>query len=235
MQQTSIPDQEKATLKRTFRKDLKGEVALRLFTQMPSPIAIPGRECKYCPQTQQMMEELASLSPKLNLETVDFYAEPDLAEEYGITRIPALVIGSKTGSRVRFFGIPAGYELGMIIEDIKTISNGTTPLSMDTRKRLRAINSPVHIQVFVTPDSVYCPSMARLSHALAMANEHITADVIELQEFPALGNKYGIRSVPLTVINDYTQAVGVVLEPELVAKVVEAGVRKVEKPDEKSP
>ena len=43
MQKALIPDQEKATLKRTFRKDLKGEVALRLFTQMPSPIAVPGR------------------------------------------------------------------------------------------------------------------------------------------------------------------------------------------------
>jgi glutaredoxin-like protein len=225
MQKALISDQ--ATLKRNFRKDLKGEVALRLFTQLPSPIAVPGRDCKHCAQTQQMMEELVSLSPKLNLETVDFYAEPALAEEHGITRIPAIVIGSDTGSRVRFFGIPAGYELGMIIEDIKTISNGTTPLSMDTRKRLRAINSPVHIQVFVTPDSVYCPSMARLAHALALANEHITADVIELQEFPALGKKYGVRSVPLTVINDLTQALGVVLEPEFVAKVVEAGVRNV--------
>lgn len=231
MQQTLIPNQEKATLKRTFRKDLKGNVALRLFTQLASPIAVPGRECKYCPQTQQMLEELTALSPKLRLETVDFYADPAIAEEHGITRIPAIVIGSESGSRVRFFGIPAGYELGMLIEDIKTISTGTTPLSMDTRKRLRTINSPVHIQVFVTPDSVYCPSMARLAHALALANEHITADVIELQEFPALGRKYGVRSVPLTVINDYTQALGVVLEPELVTKVVEAGVRA----DETSP
>ena len=171
MQKALISDQ--ATLKRNFRKDLKGEVALRLFTQLPSPIAIPGRDCKYCPQTQQMMEELVSLSPKLNLETVDFYAEPAVAEEHGITRIPAIVIGSDTGSRVRFFGIPAGYELGMIIEDIKTISNGTTPLSMDTRKRLRAINSPVHIQVFVTPDSVYCPSMARLAPALEIGRAHV--------------------------------------------------------------
>ena len=106
--------------------------------------------------------------------------------------------------------------------DIKTISNGTTPLSMDTRKRLRAVNSPVHIQVFVTPDNVYCPSMARICHALALANEHITADVIELQEFPELGRRYRVRSVPLTVINDFTQALGVVLETELVDKILEA-------------
>ena len=38
-QQALIEDQQKAQLKRTFRKDLKTEVELRLFTQRPSPIA----------------------------------------------------------------------------------------------------------------------------------------------------------------------------------------------------
>ncbi len=77
-QQGLIPDQEKSQIKRTFRKDLKSEVYLRLFTQRPSPIAVPGRECRYCLQTQQMLEELAALSPKVHLETVDIYAQPGL-------------------------------------------------------------------------------------------------------------------------------------------------------------
>ena len=45
-----------------------------------------------------------------------------------------------------------GYEFATIIEDIKTLSRGVSPLSMDTRKRLRKINQKVHIQVFVTPN-----------------------------------------------------------------------------------
>ena len=39
-QQALIQDQQKAQLKRTFRKDLKADVELRLFTQRPSPIAV---------------------------------------------------------------------------------------------------------------------------------------------------------------------------------------------------
>ena len=46
-QQALIPDQEKSQIKRTFRKDLKAEVYLRLFTQRPSPITVPGRVCWY--------------------------------------------------------------------------------------------------------------------------------------------------------------------------------------------
>ena len=229
-QQALIPDQEKSRLKRTFRKDLKAEVSLRLFTQRPSPIAVPGRDCKYCPQTQKMLEELAALSPKVHLETVDIYTQPDLAREEGITRVPAITFGLEGGPgggpKLRFFGIPMGYQMSVIIENIRTISRGVSPLSMDTRKKLRRINQPVHIQVFVTPDSAQCPPIARLAHALALENQNITADVVEIEEFPALGRQYGVRSVPLTVVNDLTQIAGVVNEAEFVAKIIQCGVRQ---------
>ncbi len=229
-QQALIPAQEKSQIKRTFRKDLKAEVHLRLFTQRPSPIAVPGRECKYCLQTQQMLEELASLSSKVHLETVDIYAQPGLAREEGITRVPAIVFGPKEGltggPKLRFFGIPMGYLMAVVVENIRTISRGVSPLSMDTRKKLLKINQPVHIQVFVTPDSPQCPPVARLAHALALENQNITADVVEIEEFPALGRQYGVRSVPLTVMNELTQIAGVVTESEFVEKIIQCGVRQ---------
>lgn len=227
--QALIPDQEKSQLKRTFRKDLKAEVQLRLFTQRPSPIAVPGRDCKFCAQTQQMMEELAALSPKVHLETVDIFAQPELALEESITRVPAIVFGGKSsepGPKLRFFGIPMGYQMAVIVENIRTISRGVSPLSMDTRKKLRAINQSVHIQVFVTPSNIQCPSIARLAHALALENQNITADVVEIEEFPALGQQYGIRSIPFTVVNELTQIAGVVSESEFVEKIIQCGVRK---------
>ena len=225
-QQALIQDQQKAQLKRTFRKDLKAEVELRLFTQRPSPIAVPGRECRYCAQTQQMLEELVALSPKLHLETIDIYAQPDLARDEGISRVPALAFGVKGKAKLRFFGIPMGYQLAVVVENIKTISRGVSPLSMDTRKKLREINQPVHIQVFVTPTSAECPQIARLAHALALENENITADVIEIEEFPALAQQYGVRSVPFTMVNEFTQVAGNVTEPEFVEKIIQCGVRR---------
>ena len=223
-QQVLITNQNKSQLKRTFRKDLKNEVKLRLFTQKPSPVTIPGRECAYCLRTQQLMEELAALSPKLHLETIDFYQESQVASDQGVTRIPAIVMGDDGASRVKFYGIPLGYALATIVEDIKTISRGVSPLRTDTRKKLRQVNRPVHIQVFITPTDVDCPSQARLAHALALDCPHITADVIEVQEYPAMAQTYGIRSVPLTVVNEYSRWTGVTPEALLLEKVLEVGV-----------
>ena len=223
MQQPLISDRDKAQLKRTFRKDLTGEVTVRLFTQKPSPVSIPGRECRSCPQTQQLMEELSALSPKVNLETIDFYQDPQLAKDQGVARIPAILLGTNGPSRVKFYGIPLGYELATIVEDIKTISRGVSPLSMETRKKLRRMNKPVHIQVFVTPTCTFCPGQARLAHAFALDCPLITADVIQVQEFPALAKTYSVRSVPLTVINEYTKFNGAVTEGQLLDKVMQAG------------
>ena len=119
-----------------------------------------------------------------------------------------------------------GLQLAVVVENIKTISRGVSPLSMDTRKKLRSINQPVHIQVFVTPTSAECPPIARLAHALALENVNITADVVEIEEFPALVQQYSVRSVPFTVVNELTQIPGLVTESEFVEKIIQCGVRQ---------
>lgn len=67
--------------------------------------------------------------------------------------------------------------------------------------------------------------MGRLAHALALENPLISADVVEVQEFPSLASTYGVRSVPLTVINERIRVLGAVPEADLLQKVLEAGVR----------
>jgi predicted DsbA family dithiol-disulfide isomerase len=57
-----------------------------------------------------------------------------------------------------------------------------------------------------------------VAHQLAMENPRIVADVIEANEFQDLSERYGVRSVPKTVINDRIEFVGSLPE----AKVLEA-------------
>ena len=47
---------------------------------------------------------------------------------------------------------------------------------------------------------------------MAIANLHVVADVVEVSEFPDLVNRYGVRGVPQTVINESVQFVGNVPE-----------------------
>jgi predicted DsbA family dithiol-disulfide isomerase len=63
---------------------------------------------------------------------------------------------------------------------------------------------------------------ASLAHKLAIANAHITADVVEVSEFPELAQRYSIYGVPKTVINETVQFEGAVPEQVFVAQVLAA-------------
>ncbi len=147
-----ISDQDRQTLEERFRKELKRKITLKLFTsQLAGQIFVPGRECATCPQTQQILEELTSLSPMLELETVDFYSQAQAARESGVERIPAIVVTRGEDASVKYYGLPSGYEFVTIIESAIEMSKPRTSLSADTRKKLKLVDQDVHIQVFVTP------------------------------------------------------------------------------------
>jgi len=59
-----------------------------------------------------------------------------------------------------------------------------------------------------------------LAHKLAMANDLITADMVEATEFPHLANKYQVYGVPRTVIEDVIHIEGAVPEGTLVSQLM---------------
>lgn len=65
--------------------------------------------------------------------------------------------------------------------------------------------------------------MARAAYQLAMASDKITADVVEVQEFPDMARRYQIRGVPMTVVNDVQTLMGNVGGGQLLAAVLQSG------------
>ena len=64
--------------------------------------------------------------------------------------------------------------------------------------------------------------MARVAHAMAIESGRVTADVVEIQEFPALAQAYGVRGVPMTVVNGSVVFSGAVTEQEFLSHLLEA-------------
>jgi predicted DsbA family dithiol-disulfide isomerase len=61
-----------------------------------------------------------------------------------------------------------------------------------------------------------------LAHKLAIENEHITADVVEVSEFIDMAQLYQVRGVPKTVVNDRIEIMGAVPEPRFIQEVLKA-------------
>ncbi|HZD11080.1 MAG TPA: thioredoxin family protein [Candidatus Binatia bacterium] len=183
-------------------------------------------ECQFCRETRQIAEELADLSPLISLEIYDFEDEREIAEQYGIDKIPATVImlGGETPKDygIRYYGIPSGYEFSSLVQDVLMIGAGDPGLSQPTEQWLAKLTKPMHLQVFVTPTCPYCPRAVVLAHQLAMASDLVRADMVEATEFPHLSMKYQVMGVPRTVINETVFQEGAAPEQLILAKMQEA-------------
>jgi len=206
-----LKEKDREAVKKEFEK-LKDDVTLIVFTQ--------ELECEYCKETRELVEELASLSDKIKFEVYNFAIDKEKALEYGIDKIPAIVVKGARDYGIRFYGIPAGYEFTTLVEDIIDVSNGESGLLNQTKEKIKTIDMPVHIQVFVTPTCPYCPSAVRTAHKMAMENPLIRADMVEVIEFPHLAHKYGVMGVPKVVINDKISFEGALPEPHFLQHVL---------------
>ena len=65
----------------------------------------------------------------------------------------------------------------------------------------------------------------RLAHQFALESDLVRADMVEATEFPHLVQRYAIRGVPRTVINESVFIDGALPEEAYLARVLEAASR----------
>ncbi len=212
-----IKEDDLQFLKDEFQKNLSSEVDLVVFS-------VEGPDCKYCKEVVEICEELSLTSDKIHVKKYDFSIDRKIAEEYGVTKYPALCIvrsGEKEG-RIKYYGIPSGYEFGSIIEDIKMVSSNEPRISSKAMDIISKIDKPVTIKVFVTTSCPYCPRAVGTAHKFALINKNITGEMIEAGEFSGDAGEYGVSSVPHIVINGDVQFVGARTDDEFAQFVLEA-------------
>ena len=195
-----IPEEHKEHVRSELEEKLEKPVTIVMFTQ--------EIECQSCAQTRRLLTEFAALNNKISLEVYDFVADAAKAKEYGVDKVPAIIVLGEKDYGVRFYGLPYGYEFQTFLEGVISVSTGKTDLSEETKKKLKEIKKPVRIQVFVTLTCPYCSMVASLAYKFATESDMVKADVVEVSEFPHLGVKYAIMGVPKTVINEKTEFVG---------------------------
>ena len=166
--------------------------------------------CITCKDTMQYLSEIAELNTKINLKVFDKDNDADIFKKFNILRVPAIIIiQNDTGNTgVRFYGIPSGYEVHSLISSIKEASGIKSHINESFLLRIKKIDYPVHIQVFVTPTCPYCPQAVINGHTLAFYNTNIVCDMIESGSFAELAQGYNIQGVPKIIINEKLQMEG---------------------------
>ena len=187
-------------------------------------------DCETCLQTRQILDELPSLSDRIVVDEVNFILEPERAAQYGIDRVPAIALASAPDddaerledSRIRFLGIPAGYEFVSLVQAI-LIAGGRAPnLTEASRQHLAAVDRPIALKVFSTPTCPHCPRAALLAFEMAATSRFVTAYAVEVTEYPDLARRYRVTGVPKTVVDEQVEILGAVPEDAFIEQALSA-------------
>jgi hypothetical protein len=145
-----LSDQVKRQLQDRFAEHLSGPVQLTLYMRPGSGrLILPsGFGCATCDDARQLAEELQEAAPDLvHLRVVDVSAE-----DSEVTEVPTLTVGFPgEAPRIRWQGLPAGYEFATVVDAVERVSTGAHGLADASVDALGKLTKPVDVMVFATP------------------------------------------------------------------------------------
>ena len=143
-------------------------------------------------ELQGYMEALTELTDKLSLEIAEDSREAPFVQVCRTDGTPA---------GLGFHGVPGGHEFTSFVLGLYNAAGPGQPLDEEVRSNIAALGKK-DIKVLVSLSCTMCPELVTAAQRIAALNDQVTAEVYDLNHFPALRDKYNVMSVPCLVIND---------------------------------
>lgn len=145
-------------------------------------------------ELRQYIGELAGLTDKL---TVREAATSDAAE------LPCVRVlrsdGTETG--LAFHGVPGGHEFTSFVLGLYNAAGPGQPVDPALLQRAQSIDHPVDMRILVSLSCTMCPELVIAAQRIAAVNPAVTAEVYDLQHYPALREQYKVMSVPCLIVD----------------------------------
>ena len=137
---TILKDYEHEYIKSVFGL-VKNDVNISFFTQT--------HENQSGQESRKILEEIASISDKIHLNVYDFDKDTKEVKKYAIDKLPATVIEGKKDIGIRYYGVPGGYLVSSLVEDVIQISKNVSELSDESKKKLGNIKDLLNLIVLM--------------------------------------------------------------------------------------
>ena len=138
------------------------------------------------------MEELAKLTDKLSIQIAN-----------GGTDAPCVRIlkadGTETG--LAFHGVPGGHEFTSFVLGLYNAAGPGQAIDPDVKAAIGSL-SKRDMRVLVSLSCTMCPELVTAAQRIAAEHPGITAEVYDINHFPAIREKYNVMSVPCLIIDD---------------------------------
>ena len=192
---------------------MQNRVRIILFTQ--------EIECDYCKEAHQFAEEIAALDDRLSLTVYKLVDDKAMSERYQVDKVPAFLLLDKNDQDlgIRYYGIPAGYEINSFIWTILATSGQRETVPPEISERIARIEKDIHLLVFVSMSCPNCPDAVMAANFLAMENPKISVETIESAMFTHLAIQHNVSGVPKTIVNGKAEWIGALPIPLMLDEI----------------
>ncbi|OON95668.1 MAG: thioredoxin reductase [Epulopiscium sp. Nele67-Bin005] len=161
-------------------------------------------------ELQKLLEELTVLSNKLALDVVQKGENPELEQKLSIDKFPVVCMLDENDNYtgVKFCGVPGGHELNSFVLTIYNLGSDGQAISPDDVEKIKAISKPVNVKVVVSLACHLCPDVVVAGQRVAILNENVETEMIDIALFEDIKKKYNIMSVPAIIIDNEKVAFG---------------------------
>jgi hypothetical protein len=102
-------------------------------------------------EEEVFFDQLAAVQPKITRTSRSLEGDAAMARELGISGAPSVIIKRGDNTRLRYFGMPSGYEFAAFLEAVERLSADQPAITAKGAAALADLRVPVNIKVFVTP------------------------------------------------------------------------------------
>ena len=209
-----LSEGDRLAIERKFSEFMKDEVTLLLFAEGGSLIS---RELTDFANT------LAKLTNKIVVDAQDSEAgKNQRMKDLHIEHTPCLLVTKGDFTRIRYFGLPAGFEVSPLTDAIAELSGSHTKLSPKAKEALATVRRRANIKIFVLETCPYCPTVARHAYRAAIESKNVTAEIIDSSIFTDLAQRHSVQGVPKIILNDSMDITGAIMEAEFFEKLRDA-------------
>ena len=214
-----ISEGERLSLQRKFSSGMKDDVMLVVFAD----------DTGISSDLVETATSLANLSPKIKVEVekvVD--GKNQRMRDIRIENYPVLVVIKGDFNRIRYYGVPSGFEISPISDAIVELSASKAGLSQKAKDSLATVRRRANIKIFVLTTCAYCPIVARHAYRAAIESQKVTAEIIDSQLFVDLAQRHSVMGVPKIILNDNTDITGAIQETDFFQKLKDSDVALID-------
>lgn len=177
--------------------------------QCPIQLVASLDESAKAQELKSLLQDIATLSDKVSV-----------SEQGTAHHRPSFSVAVQDeAARIEFAGIPMGHEFTSLV--LALLQTGGHPPKVDAKTiaQIKALNSKLHFEVFVSLSCHNCPDVVQAVNLMAALNPNITATMIDGALFQGEVDKRKVMAVPSVYVNGEHFGQGRMTLEEIIAKV----------------